>query len=78
MFGLRAVAGFTVHLRMSAGLFQVRDIRVAGLARVVACELDGMRGDFAHGGSTVVSILSKALWDNKMAHHQKHQKGENE
>jgi hypothetical protein len=78
MFGLRSVAGFAVHMRMFAGLLYVGDVRVASLARVVASELDGMRGDFADGGSTIVPILPKALGDNEMAHHQKHQKGENE
>jgi hypothetical protein len=51
---------------------------VAALAGVVANELDWMRGNLAHGGSAVVPILSKALGDNIVAHHQKHQKGENE
>jgi hypothetical protein len=78
MFGLRAVAGFAVYMRMFAGLLYVRYVRVAGFACIVTSELNGMRGDFADCGSAIVPILSKALWDNEMTHHQKHQKGENE
>ena len=72
----RAVAGLAVHVRMLAGIFLLRHIRMAGLARLVAGELHRPRRNLADGRPAIVPILAKALGHNKVAHHQKDQKGE--
>jgi len=78
MFGQRTVTGLAVHVRMFPGLLYVQNVRVAGFAGLVAGKFDWMRGNLADGGPAIVPILTKAPGDNVVAHHQKHQEGEDE
>jgi hypothetical protein len=78
MFGLRAVAGFAVYMRVFAAVLYLRHVCMACLAGVVPGKSDRMSGNFADGVAAVVPILPKALGDNVVAHHEKHQKGEDE
>ena len=73
-----AVAGFAVHMRVLAGLLLVRHIRVAGLARLVPGKLRRVSRNFADCRPAIVPVLPKALGDHEVAHHQKHEKGEDE
>ena len=61
---------------MLALALHVKYVHVAALASLVAGELDRVGGDFTDGRTAIMPILAKALRHNKVAHHQKHQKGE--
>jgi hypothetical protein len=61
---------------MLAFAFYVHYIRVAALASLMTRELDGVGGYFTNGGAAIVPVLAKALGDNEVAHHQKHQECE--
>ena len=76
MAGQRSVAGLAVHVRMLAGLLLVRHIRVAGSRRSRGRQTSPGARNFADGRPAIVPILAKALGHNVVAHHQKHQEGE--
>ena len=72
----RPVAGLAVDVRMLAGLLCVEHIAVAGLAGLVAGEVDRACGNLADRIPAVVPILSKAPRDDKAAHGQEDQEGD--
>jgi len=76
MFALRTVTSLAIHMRMFALRLHVLNVRVASLAGFVPGKLDRMGSYLADGSSTIMPILPKAFRDNVVAHHQKHQKGE--
>jgi hypothetical protein len=78
MLGQRAMAGLAIHLCVLAVLLYIQNIRMARFTRLVAGKLYRMCGNFADGGSAVVSVLPKALGDDVAADHKKHKKGEDE
>ena len=65
VLGQRSVTGFAVHVRVLAGLLYVQNVGVAGLAGLVAGELDRARCDLGDGGAAVVSVLSEARGTTK-------------
>ena len=46
---------------------------MASLASLMPCEGDGPRGDFGHCVPAVVSVLSKAFWNQEAADDQEHE-----
>ena len=78
MIRQRAMAGFAVDVGVLAGGLDGQDVGVAGLAGLVAGEVDGVGGDFADGGSAVVAVLPEALGHDEVANDKKHHKGDDE
>ena len=76
--GQRTVAGFAIDVGVLAGLLGVEDVRVAGLAALVAGEVDGLGCDLGYGCAAIVAILSERLGDDEVANHEKHHKGDDE
>jgi hypothetical protein len=76
--GLRSVARFAIHMRVLAGGFLVEDIRMAGLAGLMARELNGPGRDFGHGTSPVVAVLSKTFRDQETPDDEECQEAEHE
>ena len=63
----RPVARLAADQGMLSRLLLVRYICVAGLASLVACKMNRLRGDLARCGSAVVPILSKCVWHQPAA-----------
>ena len=61
VLALRSVAGFAGNVGMTAQLFLVDDIGVAGFADVVAGEGWSASRDLGDGGTAIVAVLAKAL-----------------
>ncbi len=59
-------------------LFCVGDVCVACFAGLVSGEVDWLRGDFAHRGSTEVSVLSERVRHQPAADAEKDQDGNDE
>jgi len=64
MFGLRSVAGLAGYHHMPSLLLEICDIGMAALAHIVASEGYGPGRDLSNGRAAIVSILSKAAWDD--------------
>jgi hypothetical protein len=64
VLGLRAVAGFAGDDDVTALLFLVHNVGVAGFADLVAGMGDGACGDLGDGVAAVVSILAEAVRDD--------------
>lgn len=78
VLGQRSVAGLAIHLRMPASVFLVKDVDMAGLAGLMASELNRPGRDFGHCISAVVPVLSKTFRDQKAPHGEKYQQAEHE
>ena len=61
VLGQRPMTGLAVHLRVLAALLHCRDVGVAGLASLMAREVDWTSGNLGDGVSAIVTVLSKAL-----------------
>lgn len=78
VLGQGPVAGFAVDVDVLAGLLGVEDIRVTGLARLVAGIVDRLGCDLGYGSATIVAVLSEGLGHNKVADYKEHRKGGDE
>ena len=73
-----AVAGFTVHAGVLAGFFGVEDVRMAGLAGLVAGEMDGTSGNLTDCGSAVMAVFAKGLGHDEVPDNKEHEEGNDE
>jgi hypothetical protein len=71
MFGQRPVAGFAIHVSVLACAFFLDDICVAIFAGAVTGEVHRASGSFGHRVSTVMAVLTEALWNQIGAHPKK-------
>src|ERR1017187_8851171 len=61
VFRKRTVVGFAVDVGVLAGFLGVQDVRMAGLAGLVAGEMDGTSGNLTDCGSAVMAGFAKGL-----------------
>lgn len=64
MLALWAVTGFTRYVRVTAKLFLIDNVGVAAFADFVAGEGGCAGSDLGDGITAIVTVLSKALWDD--------------
>jgi cyanate permease len=76
VFGLRAVAGFAVHVRMLAFASFVGYVGVAAFAGVMTGKLHRVSGDFSDGCAAIVTVLAKAWGNDEVADHQENEERE--
>jgi hypothetical protein len=70
MLGQGSVAGLAIDVGVLAVLFLVEDVGMAGLASLMASEIDGPGGGFGHRVPAVMPVLSEAFWDQEEADDQ--------
>src|ERR1017187_5873747 len=78
VFRKRTVAGFAVDVGVLAGFFGVQDVRMAGLAGLVAGEMDGTSGNLTDCGSTVMAVFAKGLGHDEVPDNKEHEEGSDE
>jgi len=71
----RPMAGLAVDTRMFARLLHIQHVGVAGLAGIMAGEVDRAGGYLCNRRSTVVSIFAEALRHDEVANDQEDHKG---
>ncbi len=71
VFGLRAVAGLTVHARVLARVFFLGDIGVAGFADFMSSVDNGQCGRFRDRISTVVAVLPEGRRNKERPENEK-------
>lgn len=77
MFRQRAVACFTIHMRMLSFILRIGDIGVARFACLMAGIIDRLRREFIQCCTTIVPVLTKGLGDEETSYdeeaHESHQ-----
>ena len=77
MFCQWPVACLTVHMRVLASAFGVKDVCMAVLACLMARKFDGMGRNLADCIAAIVTILPEAGWDNVMSNDKKDNESKN-